>query len=139
MAKQTSLFLPVGANNNSVTIVNADGTSLKTLFTAGANDSDVKSIVATSSDTVQRNLSVYVTRGGTDYLLGTVPIYALSGTDGAATTIDVFTNAFLTGLLIDNVGKYYMSLKSGDVLKVGVIVAVTAAKTITVSAFGQDY
>lgn len=139
MAKQFSLFLPKGANNNSITLVNADGTALKLLFTAGADDSDVDSITVTSSDTVARILSLYVTRGGVDYILGTVTIGAGTGTDGFNFNIDLLNPINFQGLPLNNVGKPYLRLKSGDTLKVAVTTAVTAAKTIYIMAFGQDY
>lgn len=139
MAKQISLFLPKGVNNSSVTIVNADGTATKTLFTAGADDSDVDSIIVTSNDTAARILVLYVTRSAVDYILGSVTIQAGAGTDGFNFTFDFINFINIPGLPMNNVGKQYLRLKTGDTLKVAVTTAVTAAKTIYVSAFGQDY
>lgn len=139
MAKQTSLFLPTGYNNGSVTITSADTTTLKTLFTAGSNDSDVKAINVATDDTAAVNLKLYVTRGGTDYLLGTINVPIASGSNGTAVSVDVINDTSLPGLPLDSAGKRFIPLKTGDVLKVGALVTMTAGKTTTVSAFGQDY
>jgi hypothetical protein len=139
MAKTTSLYLPKGANTASVTFTSADTTALKTLFTAGADDSDLKSVIAVTDDTAAINLKVYVTRGGTDYLIATVNIPIASGTNGTTPAVDVLNAISFPGLPMDSVQKRYLPLKTGDVVKVACLATMTAAKTLTVSAFGQDY
>lgn len=139
MAKQASLFLPAGANNQSVTITSADTTVAKLLFTAGANDSDVKSIIVTSNDTAAINLALYVTRSAVDYLLGTINIPISAGTTGSVVSVDLINTTSIPGLALDSAAKAYLPLKTGDTLKVGPIVTMTAGKTCYVSAFGQDY
>jgi hypothetical protein len=108
-------------------------------FTAGSNDSDVKAILVTSNDTAAINLSLYITRGGVDYLLGCVNIPIAAGTNGTVPGIDLLAAAGMAGLPLDTVGKRYIPMKTGDTLKVGPIVTMTAAKTCTVSVFAQDY
>jgi hypothetical protein len=139
MAKSTSLFLPKGANNQSVTILPADTTVAKLVFTAGADDSDVKAIVATSNDTAAVNLAVYVTRSAVDYLLGTVNVPLGAGTDGTKPSVDVLAALGIPGLPLDDALKPYLPLKTGDTLKIGALVTITAAKTVWISVFGQDY
>jgi hypothetical protein len=139
MAKTTSLYLPKTANTNSVTFTSADTTTLKTLFTAGADDSDLKAILACTDDTAAINLKVYVNRGGTDYLIGTVNVPLASGSNGSAPGVDILNSAAFAGLPMDSVGKRYIPLKTGDVVKVACLATMTAAKTLYVSAFGQDY
>jgi hypothetical protein len=139
MAKSTSLFLPKGANNQSVTLTNADTTVAKLCFTAGADDSNVKSIMVCSDDTAAINLKIYLTRGGVDYLIGTVNIPTLSGTNGVAPAVDALNAVALPGLPLDSVGKRYIPMKTGDTLKVGALVTMTSGKTCTVSVVGEDY
>jgi hypothetical protein len=139
MAKSTSLFLPKDIHNQSVVMTSADTTTPKLCFTAGADDSDVKAIMVTSNDTAAVNLLLYVTRGGTDYLIGTANIPIASGTNGVAPGIDLLSASVMAGLPLDNVGKRYLPLKTGDTLKVGCLVTMTAAKSCWVSVFGQDY
>jgi hypothetical protein len=139
MAKTASLFLPVAANNQSVTLTNADTTVQKLCFTAGGNDSNVKAIIATTDDTAAINLKLYLTRGGTDYLIGTINVPLASGTNGSAPTIDLLSASAFPGLPLDNVGKRYLPMKTGDTLKIGCLVTMTAAKTCWVSVLGEDY
>lgn len=141
MAKQTNLYLPAATDNQSVTLVNADGTAAKTLFTAGADDSDVIAIIVASNDTAAMNLELAIKRGGTAYPLTTVNIPAASGMGAAGATVpvDLLASTMLPGLPVNSAGKRYIPLEAGDTLEVRVLVAVTAAKTVYVSAFGQDY
>jgi hypothetical protein len=139
MAKTTSLYLPKAANNQSLILTSADTTTKTLCFTAGADDSDVKAIIVASNDTAAINLALYVTRGGTDYLLGVVNVPVSSGTTGALPSIDLLNSVLLPGLPIDNVGKSYLPLKNGDTLKAAVLVTMTAAKSCYISVFGQDY
>jgi hypothetical protein len=139
MAKQASLFLPVGANDQYVTIVPADTTTLKTLFTANINDSDVKTINVASDDSASRIVKLWITRLAVDYLLGAITIPALSGSDGTAVSIDLINSTSIPSLPVDSAGKRYLPLQYGDVVKVSTTTTVTAAKTITFAALGQDY
>lgn len=139
MAKTTSLYLPKGVNNNSVTFTSADASALKVIFTAGADDSDLRTLLACTDDTAAINLKLYITRSGVDYLIATVNIPTLSGTNGAAPAIDLLNATAFAALPFDNTGKRILPLKTGDVLKGACLVTMTAAKTLWVSAIGQDY
>jgi hypothetical protein len=139
MAKTTSLYLPKGANNQSVTLTNADTTVAKLCFTAGADDSNIKGIMVCSDDTAAINLKIYLTRSSVDYLIGTVNIPTLSGTNGVAPAVDALNAVALPGLPLDSVGKRYIPMKTGDTLKVGALVTMTSGKTCTVSVVGEDY
>jgi hypothetical protein len=139
MAKQASLFLPTGANNQSVTFVNADGTTAKTLVTAGSNDTDVKSIIVASNDSAAVNLQLFINRSAVAYLLGTVNIPITAGNTGAIASVDLLGSTLIPGLPLDSIGKPYIPMKTGDTLTVAPLAAVTTAKTCYISAFGQDY
>jgi hypothetical protein len=139
MAKSTSLYLPKGANNLSVTFTSADTTAAKLAFTAGADDSNIKAILACTDDSAAINLKVFITRSSVDYLLGTIRIAALSGTDGAAPGIDLLNASGMAGLPLDSVGKRYIPMKTGDTLRLSCLATMTAAKTLWVSTLGEDY
>lgn len=139
MAKQSNLYLPAETNNGNTTFTSADTTTAKTVFTAGANDSNVKSIIVTSDDTAAINLRLYLTRSGTDYLLGTVNIPISSGVGGTVVSVDMLNSTSIPGLPVDNVGKRYISLKTGETLKAACLATMTAAKTCTVNCLGEDY
>lgn len=122
-----------------VQIVAADTSSLKTLVTAGANGSKVASVNLASDDTSDRLVQLYVTRSGTDYLLGTVNVPTLSGTNGTAATVNAMNASMMPGLPCDNDGQPYLLLESGDVLKVKTTTTVTAAKTVHATANYGDF
>jgi hypothetical protein len=139
MAKQASLFLMAGFNTQSVTLTSSDTTTAKTCFTAGANDSVVRGIIATTTDSVTVNVTLWVTRSGTDYLLGTVNLPITAGDTGSAPSVDLLASAIIPGLPQDSVGKPYIPLKNGDTLKVGCLATMSTGKTTYVSVFGEDY
>lgn len=115
--------------------VNADGTGKKTVVTAGSSGTKVTGLVATSTDTSTRIAQVWLTRSGTSYLLGSVSVTTLAGTDGAVNTIDLFSTIPLP---TDNDRRKYLFLVSGDTLQVSFTVAVTAAKEIDILAIHGD-
>lgn len=132
MAVSSTAVFPQTPKRGMVQIVPADTTTKKTLVTAGANGSKVVSITAASDDSSNKTFSIYVTRSATDYLLGTVTVPTLSGTDGSAPSVDLLgggTTNQIPGLPIDNDGQRYILLENGDVLKVAALVTLTAAKT----------
>lgn len=139
MAKQTELFLTDTLQNKSVTIVPADTTALKTVYTAAADDAVVKGLICVSDDTAAVNLRVLLTIGGTDYQIGTVNIPIASGTNGTANAVDVLNSTAMPGLPLDRNGKRVLPLGAGIILKVAALVTVTAAKTVTITALIEEY
>jgi len=139
MAVTSTPIFPQAINLGIGTIANADGTAVKTVFTAGANGSKVEAITVSSTDTSNRDLLVYVTRGGTNYLLCTVNILANSGNANNVAPVDVFRASMVPGLSYDAFGNRCLYLKSGDTLTVSAGTTVTSAKTITIVAQGGDF
>ena len=122
-------------NLAEVTFVAADGTTAKDLVSAGADGTKVLSIAATSDDTAAVNMRVYLHDGTTAYLVGTVRVPTLAGTDGAAAALDLLQIAALPWL--DSDGDF--ALPSGYKVQVAPLAAVTAAKTVTLVCFAVDY
>jgi hypothetical protein len=139
MAKSQALNVTQNIKTPGVSFVNADGVANKTLVTAGANDSVVKSIMITSSDVAVVNLKVSVGDGVTDRVIGTVAVAVASGTNGAAAAVDILNAASLPGLPLDQNGKRVLPLQAGFTVKVAPLVAVTAAKNVDVVAVVEDY
>jgi hypothetical protein len=139
MAKSQALNVTQNIKTPGVSFVNADGVANKTLVTAGANDSVVKSIMVTSSDTAVVNLKVSVGDGITDRVIGAVAVAIASGTNGAAASVDLLNAASLPGLPLDQNGKRVLPLQAGYLVKVAPLVAVTAAKNVDVIAVVEDY
>lgn len=139
MAKSTNLNFTQTIKLSSTTIVNSDSTNKKTLFTAGSNDSVVKSLHAVSDDSAAKVVNVYVNDGSTDIYIGAVNVPLNSGATGAIAAVDLLNGTLFPNLPYDSNGKRVLPLPAGYVVKVSVQAAVTSAKTITVTCMAEDY
>lgn len=139
MPKSTSLNFTQNLKLSGVKILPADTTTLKTLFTAGSNDSVVKAINVQSTDTAAKIVNLYVNDGTTDFLIGAVNIPLNSGNTGAVAAIDLLGGTLMPSLPYDANGKRILPLPAGDSLKVSVQATVTASREITVICMAEDY
>lgn len=141
MSGTKSIGIPVTQNIESfgATFVNADSTTAKTLYTAGGNDAVVKVLNFASNDTSAVNIALYVNDGTADRLIGTIRVATLSGTDGAAASVDGLSGTLIPSLPYDANGKRVLPLKAGHILKWAPLVAVTAAKTVTAFGVAEEY
>jgi hypothetical protein len=139
MAKQTSLYVTDEIVGAGASFVNADGTAYKTVYTAGADDAVVKSLMATSNDTAAVNLKIAIHDGTADRIIGTVNVPATSGTNGTAAAVDLLAAAVMPGLPLDQNGKRIIPMQNGHLLKVAPLVAVTATKQVDVFAMVEEY
>jgi hypothetical protein len=112
-------------------LVNGDGTTLQTILTAGAEGSRIDGIFISSDDTVDRNLAFYINNGATDFYIGNVAVPAGSG---YTTVVRVDALATLKPAYLN-----FLVLHHAYLLKCGAVVAITAAKTVTVLAMGGDF
>ena len=120
-------------------ILPADTTSAKTVVTAGASGSKITGIVATSTDTVARVVTLSLVRSAVSYPLGAVTVALASGTDGVTPTTTFLGTTLLPGIPVDNDGQPYLFMQSGDTLTVASAVTVTAAKAVAVTAVYGDF
>ena len=128
----------IQASANTVTL--GSNTNGATAYTAGTAGGRVMSLTAVTDDTVTVNVFVYIYRGSTVIPLGLVNVPLSSGnTNAARFNVDFLDGVNIVGLPIDNTGKRYIPLMPNDVLKVGALANLTAAKTCWVSAHGNDY
>lgn len=129
--------LIVGSSN---TVTLGSNTNGVTVYTAGAAGGRVMSLTAVTDDTVTVNVFVYIYRGTTVIPIGLVNVPLSSGnTNAARFNVDFLDGVNIVGLPIDNTGKRYIPLMANDVLKVGALANLTAAKTCFVHASGNDY
>jgi hypothetical protein len=124
-------------------IVTADASTLKTIYTAGVDGTLIDSILVSSDDTSYRDLQLWTTIGGVDFLLYTVTIPANSGFTSGVPIMSLLENAragssvFPFGwYVIDANGNKLLRLKALEILKAKVLTTVTAAKTIYIRASG---
>jgi len=140
MARQTELYLYANTSvPTNVTFTSADTTTLKTVVTASANDTDVFSISVATTDTAAKEMALWLYDGVTAFLLTTVTIPLSSGFTGTAMPINLLNTTNVPGMLFNAVGKAYYPLSVGCSLRVGFVTAMTAAKTAYVTACGKDF
>jgi hypothetical protein len=117
------------------TIANADGTSTKDLFTAGASGSQVQAIMITTDETAARDLKIYIYDGTNTDLIGVVNVPIGAGNTSGVLAVNALDKSLLPWLPDDKV----ITLKAGFKIKIAAGTAVTSGKTITVVALGGDF
>lgn len=130
---------PKQPQTNRVQIAPADTTTQKTVYTAGSNGSKIVSIIATSTDTSARNITVSITNGGTSYPLGTIAVAITAGTVAGTPAVNLLDSTVIVGIPFDSDGNPFLYLISGDTLTVNSGTTVTTAKAITVHAIASDF
>jgi hypothetical protein len=121
-------------------ILPADTTTLKTLFTAGANGSKIDNILVTSTDTGAKDLQLVVTISAVDYIVGTFTVPANTGNTNSTVTLNALAHPQLFNALnVDNNGNRCLFLATGAVLRVKSIATVTATRVISLIAQGGNF
>ena len=140
MAKQSDLFLTKDYRltiSTRQTFINADGTTIKDICTGGADDSNIIMLIIASDDTAAKTLLLYLNDGTNNNPIGHLIIPIGAGTNGTTNFVNGLTSTI--PILLDPVGNYYIPLPAGCKLRAGMLAAVTAAKTITVTAVLGDF
>lgn len=123
----------------AIKIQNADGTANKSLGVAPvAAGTRIKALHITSDDTAAQTLQLIKTIGGVDYILGEIAVPIGSGTDGATNAVNGLSGARLPALQTDGVSKW-LDVASGTTINIKSKTAVTAGKTIYISAEIGDF
>lgn len=138
MAKNTEIVSTINANaTEPVKIVTATGTGKTTLITGAANGTVVRGISVVNSSSSINMLRLYLSINGNDYNLVSRSIDSLAGYDGVKLPESLFD--LLPALKFDNAGNKVLMLESGMSLKVSVDTTVAIDKSITVTAFAEDF
>jgi|SRR5919108_4247560 hypothetical protein len=118
-------------------IANADGTTVQDLVTAGADGARVFAVQASTDETANRDLTLYLQRdgAGTNYPLGSVQVPLGAGTSSSVAGVNLLDATKLRGLDVDG----SLILGGGDKLRVAPTATVTSGKTIWVTAHYGDY
>lgn len=95
------------------------------LITAAGDGLLVDGVIVTSNDSAARVVILAVKVGSAYRPIGAVNVAANSGTNGTAVSIDMLSGAVLVGLPINNQGKRFLRLASGEALAFKVTSAVT--------------
>jgi len=126
------------ADNTQVgnTIVPADTTDLKSVVEGATDGTIIQDIVAVSDDTAAVILQVYFYDGATAWLIGSVNVPTLSGTDGVVPAVSLLNVVDLPFLNKRDDGAILLGV--GEEIQVGAVATVTAAKTVTLTAIGGN-
>jgi len=140
MAAGTSPIFYAAPKISAVQIANADGTTKKTLVTAGANGCLVFGIEASTTDTANNDVGLYIQIGGsgTDYPIGGKRVPLGSG-DATAANPTAAINLLDVGQMPFLLPDGSLQLGPNDILKAAVQTAVTSAKTLTLVAQAGDF
>jgi hypothetical protein len=130
MAKQTSDYKPTGFRIECSTFSNADGTTLKSLVVAGANDSVIVQMSVASLSSSDETLRLHLNDGTDDHLLCDVVVPAGSGT-GSVPVMDIMALPFVYNASL--------ALEAGWTLKAGAVSDVSVTGDVTVTAVITDY
>lgn len=119
------------------TIVAADTTTLVDIYdnSAGTASVRVEALNICSDDTATMNVQFLRNASDVAYLIGTVRVATLSGTDGGADRI----NALLKVGVVAPDMIPVIEIPAGEKLQAKVLVAVTAAKTVTITGWARRY
>lgn len=128
--------------NITTSFTSTDSTNWKDVFDPSAIQGNthavrVEELSITSDDTSTVNIQFALNRAGTLYLLGTVRVITLSGTDGAAVKISALT-AGNVGILAPD-GIYDLWLEPTVKLQAKSLVAVSSNKTVTIAGRVRTY
>lgn len=120
-----------------VSIVNADGTSFKSLMVPGSSGSRLDALSAINSDASNAYVLQFAIQvSGVDYEIGEVTVPIGSGTNGTAKAVNVLNETDLPQLANTlNV----LFLANGATLRVRSKTAVSGVNTVKLVGFGGDY
>lgn len=116
-------------------VLAADTTTQKTLFTAGIEGALIDNVSVTSDDTAAAILVVTVNDGASDCKVGEVTIPIGAGTDGTTPSVNLFDQTAMP--FFQSGGG--LPLGASAILKVNAKVTLTAGKKIELVTFGGDY
>lgn len=117
---------------------NADATSFKSIFTAGASGSRVDSLLVSNTDTSNAYvLQLALQKSGVDYVIGEVTIPIGSGTNGSAKSVFAMSPTDIPGLSNSEGGAIFM--ETGVVLRGRVKTTVAGVNSVQIAGIAGDY
>ena len=142
MAKNKEAYFTKQERIERQTFVPADGTTIKDICTAGADDSRLMEVLITSTDTAAKDITFYLNDGTNDTPIKLATVAARQG--DIITTPDSLrllnsNSGFINGRLFDRDQNYYIPLPAGYKLRAKCNAAVSATKDIVVIAILKDF
>ena len=100
----------------------------------------ITGMIAAGNDTVARDLTVFmVPASNIPYILTTVTVPITAGQVAGTPPVNLLSQANTPGLPVDSDGNPFLLCEAGDVIRVGVKVAVSATLLISVLTVAQDF
>ena len=131
MAKQTEVFAFRGVNMQCLRLLPADGTTQKTVITAGPDDSVVRHLSIVNTLAQQLLIDFFLHDGTTATNLFVVKVPAGAGFDGTNGAFDVFGGGLLSFFRA-------LPLKSGWSLRCALRSAITA-NAVHITAIADEF
>ena len=133
----TAPTFPNGIARIAKTILPADTTAYVDVYDNSASSTPVRveAMNICSDDTSAVNISFARYDGATAYLIGTVNVPTLSGTNGSAARVNALTTV---GTLAAD-GINVIEIPAGGKLQAKSLVTVTTAKTVTITGWVRTY
>lgn len=138
MAKTSTPCFTQSIKHTITSFVDSDSTNLKTIATAGLDDSRITQI-AISSDDVFNIAFFYINDSTTESIISYCPIPANSGTNGTNDIVYALSSSNFLFRKLDNNANPFFELGTGCTLKMKLNTAVTSAKEIKVIVTQEDY
>jgi hypothetical protein len=149
MSKNTDVFMSYLPQHSPQKFTNADpatntsgsvANSLKTIATAGANDSIVRLLSATSDDTAAHDVLLFLVDSSSNrYLAGALSVPAGAGSSSAVNPVNLLDKTKLSFLPIDLEGNTFLRLKTGWTIQAGLLSQPGAGKTLTIISTSEDF
>lgn len=132
-------IFPQTIQSEAIQILPATGSTLVTLYTAGANGSKIENIIATNTDSTTAYLiTLTFIINGISYPVTTINVPLSSGLTNSAPAISLLKNANLP-TASDSNGNPYLYMGAGTLLKVNSSTTVTSGQSLSFVALGGDY
>lgn len=138
MTLSTTAGFPRSILTLATKITNADGTTPKTLITAGPDGAMISSLNGINTDTVARYVQLFISKSGVDYLVASIFLNANSGTPGSSST-SILNSIYLPSNAYDSDANKCYRLSAGDSLKIGSNATLASGKEIHITGYGMSY
>lgn len=137
--------LPTKLRSAGYQFLPADTTSTKDIFTAPTGTaptggSQISALIATSTDTAAKDITLYTYDGSTTRILATITIPANSGNTNAIPPLNLLTHSMLVNVLPrDSNGNTILILEQGFKLQGSMGSSINTGKVVNIVAFGADH
>lgn len=133
----------VAGTNDTATNIDGSAGTVQVIATGGADDSIIRSISMTSSDTAARDVLLFISNSATpttsNTLIGIINVPITAGFATGVASVNGLNGASLPFLRLDKDGNRILVLKTGWYLKAGLKTALTASSQVNIVCISEDY